>query len=185
MSSRSFRTIPESATRTWTLAGMNLSATPATDAAFDTMYESPIIRISLSVEFLSGRDIENLRYILDEDTFIPEWEFADESWNKLIEGVTGVVTAYNKTVIERARELNLSSTSVIGKAKTTYDVQLVSEKSTLDPRRQPDDIPTPQNRVETVYEPSIRSSSSRRSSTVKLDPLTSWLAGTRRATRRV
>jgi hypothetical protein len=176
----SFRVLPESATRTWSIRELSLSAEPTGEKAMDTSYESPIREIKLDVRFLNKEMIESLPYVVDDDTFIPEWEFADDSWNELVEGITNVITDYNKKVISRARELDLRTVSVIGKAKTTYNAYPDSKPSSYEDhappqRRSTDPIPNT-TQVETIYEPSIRSSSTRRSSKIKLSPIEAWIS---------
>lgn len=167
----SFHQVPDSAERTWTLSTMNLTTAPITDAALDTTYESPLRNITLKVDFLNSQGIENLKYVVDEDSFVPEWEFAQESWEKLVKGVTEAITEYNRTIIARARELNLNSVSVVGRAKNTFVVD----------RLEPEHVPQmSNNRVETVYEPTVRSvATSRRSATVRPSPILAWMANTR------
>lgn len=170
----SFRILPESATRKWTIRDLSLSAEPTGEGALDTPYESPIREIRLDVSFLQKQMIEALPYIVDSDSFVPEWEFADESWNELIDGVTAVITDYNKKVIARARELDLKAASVIGRAKTTYNAADVLDFKPTIARRETEPL-IPLNRVETVYEPSIRSSSTRQSTRVKRASVEAWI----------
>lgn len=166
----SFRVLPESASRTWSIRDLALSAKPIGEKMQDTPYESPIREIKLDVVFMQKQMIEALPYVLDDDAFVPEWEFAHESWNQLIEGVTEVITEYNKRVVARARELHLNTTSVIGKARTVYN------KPRDDTRPETNTPIIPTNRVETVYEPSIRSSATRRSAAVRRSPIDLWIA---------
>lgn len=171
--SSSFHRVPDSVERTWTLSTMNLTAAPISNSAMDTTYESPLRQITLKVDFLNSASIERLKYVVDEDSFVPEWEFAQESWETLVQGLTDVITNYNKSIIARAREVGLNSVSVIGKAKNTYI------------HDQPDtEIPHPassvNNRVETIYEPTVRSTTtSRRSAAVRPSPILEWMASTR------
>jgi uncharacterized protein with NAD-binding domain and iron-sulfur cluster len=170
--SSSFHRVPDSVERTWSLSTMNLTAAPISNAALDTTYESPIRQIQLKVDFLNSQAIENLKYVVDESSFVPEWEFAQESWETLVQGVTTVITEYNKSIIARAREVGLNSVSVVGKAKNTYiHDQPVFETPIQSP---------PVNRVETIYEPSVRSTATtRRSAAVRPNPIFEWMASTR------
>lgn len=171
--SSSFHRVPDSVERTWTLSTMNLTAAPISTAAIDTTYESPLRQITLKVDFLNSTAIEQLKYVVDENSFVPEWEFAQESWETLVQGVTDVITEYNKSIIARAREVGLNSVSVIGRAKNTY----------IHDRPDPEVHPVPSvlgNRVETIYEPSVRSTAtSKRSAAVRPSPILEWMASTR------
>lgn len=181
MATRGFCTIPSQASKTWSLRGVTLSSTPATNKVTDTTYESPIRSITLTTDFISEANMETLPYLLDDEAFLPEWDFAQEAWEDLMACVTEGVTNYNKKVIARAKELTLSSANVIGRASTHIEhgrpVEIPIHQTKPEPHRH---FRTPNNRVETVYEPTIRSTTStRRSSKVKLSPLQAWLTGQR------
>jgi hypothetical protein len=180
MTTRGFCTIPESATRVWSLRDVTLSSEPSSSRITDTTYQSPIRELKLTTQFVSERALHELPYLVDDDAFLPEWDFAQESWDELISQVTAAVTEYNKKVIERAKSLGLSSANVVGKART--DITPSSQSSSIPILRQDSrtEAPIRDNRVETVYEPTIRSTSTRRSSRVKLSPLQAWIAGQRR-----
>jgi hypothetical protein len=173
-SSQGFRRLPSDITKIWTLREMSLIAEPSSSAAADVAYESPLKEISLTVRFMSTDEIDSLPYVVDGDSFIPEWNFANEAWENLTEGVTQLVTAYNKALIKRAREKKLTSVTVIGRSRTEHDRIKASEAQATVEVEPPVASPLKDRQVETVYEPTIRSTRTARS---KITPIQAWMSG--------
>jgi hypothetical protein len=171
-SSQGFRRLPQDITKIWSLREMSLIAAPSSSAAAEVTYQSPLKEIALTIQFMSTDDIDSLPYVKDDDSFVPEWNFANEAWEKFTSGVTDLVTAYNKELLLRARERKLTSVSVIGRCRTEYDTV-----------RKPEEIPPAEDfveasktsrQVQTVYEPSVRSTNTRKS---RLTPIQAWMTG--------
>jgi len=177
MSSRSFRTIPAGAERIWSLRDISVTAEPTSNKAMDVTYQSPIREIKLTTKFINESTLNALPYMMDDDSFVDEWDFANEAWDDMISAVTDAITAYNKTVIKRTKDLGLKSVSVVGRATTTYEP--AAPLPSVAPVHPYDAERMRVNKVETTYEPTIRSTVTRRSSQVKLTPIQAWLGGRR------
>lgn len=175
MSSRVFRKIPSCVKRTWSLREITTTMTPGSSELQNITYESPIRSIELKATFLSEQQLGDLIYAKPDESFANEWEFATDEWEQLIDAVTDAVSAYNKKIIQRTKDYTLTSATVIGRASTSVgenpDRSPVQETRTS--------YQQGNNQIQTIYEPSIRSTTTRKSSSVKLSPMQMWLTGRR------
>jgi hypothetical protein len=169
---RSFRQLPSDIKKTWFCRDMALVTEPSSSAAAEIAYLSPLKEVSLQVRFMSTDEIDNLPYVIDDSTFIPEWNFAESAWNELTDGITSLITAYNKELIKRARDKKLTNVRVLGRSRTEHGLIEAQQRAETEAKEYPD--PLIDRQVQTLYEPSTRSTKTARS---KITPMQAWMAG--------
>jgi len=178
---KGFRVIPEGVTRQWLTRDVTLSSEPTSGQITETKYESPLKVLTLNAAFLSEADFARLPYAHDDLAFDAEWEFAESAWSQLLDEMNEALVRYNKSLISHAKELGLSSTSILGTSRTETLPKLTTQRpSTIISHNDRPVINTgDHNRLETIYEPSIRSIGSTRSRTSrKRSPFLEWMART-------
>jgi len=125
-----FRVLPASVRHTFTTRSITTSTQPATESAQDKDYVSPLQTVIVDVGFASELQLRECKYILSEDAYDNEWTFAEDSLRELHEKISEALAAYNKAVINHAKDLGLSHSEILGQvhkdsvAATHHNVNL-------------------------------------------------------------
>lgn len=177
-----FRIVPATIERKWTTRDVTMSSAPNSGQLIDTKYESPLTSLTLSADFLDEAILRELMYAKDDNAFASEWEFAEETWNELMSTVNDAVSTYNKKLVARAKELGLNNASILGSVHTRNvrtSPPIPDQVTIIHKNTRPVISSGNFNRIETIYEPSIRSTRGSTRTRHRRASVFEWMAGAR------
>lgn len=177
-----FRGIPESVTKTWGVREVTTSASPVEDDVIATAYRSTIDELTIRADFMRLEDVSNLPYLMTDSALKTEFEFAETVWEDLMNDFNSAIASYNRKILERSKELELSNASILGRSRTySTQSQAPPMTQTVNNADQPTNHFYNVGRVETVNSGSvIHSATATNKKKPRPSGFTLWTAGRRR-----